>query len=268
MKMILPNGVCLTYRFDTAGRPVGRTRTDPCGHTDTVRYFYDAAGRPIREKRNGLTVNETAYDAAGRRCSPDGGQTVTACRLSCRPVRTEEGEMLAAETGSGASLLFSRDGEHLLREREGPLLRTYRIAGTRVLSVRLSDCNEAYPFHFALTPVYRKEKATALLLRRYDIRCDRVIWPTALYRLVRDPLGDVVALTDARRRVVAEYDYDLFGRCRLLYDDSPDTVGHLNPFRFRGYRYHHPTGLYCCRGLCYDPETGAVFPDPVLSFRP
>ena len=76
---------------------------------------------------------------------------------------------------------------------------------------------------------------------------------TAPYYYLLNLQGDVVGLTNAAGKLVAEYDYDPFGG--LTYVEN-STVARLNPLRYRGYYYDSETGFYYLQSRYYDPALG------------
>ena len=56
--------------------------------------------------------------------------------------------------------------------------------------------------------------------------------------------------------MVVEYTYSPWGEILSTTGDEADTIGVINPFRYRGYYYDEETGLYCLNSRYYDPETG------------
>ena len=56
--------------------------------------------------------------------------------------------------------------------------------------------------------------------------------------------------------MVVEYTYSPWGEVLSTTGDEADTIGAINPFRYRGYYYDEETGLYCLNSRYYDPETG------------
>lgn len=72
--------------------------------------------------------------------------------------------------------------------------------------------------------------------------------------------GDVIAIYSNIGERVAEYLYDAWGKVLRVTnhtsDHTPDCIGDLNPFRYRGYYYDTETGLYYLNTRYYDPETG------------
>jgi RHS repeat-associated protein len=74
-----------------------------------------------------------------------------------------------------------------------------------------------------------------------------------------------VGLLDAVGNVVVEYSYDAWGKPLAVTGGMADTVGKLNPFRYRGYVWDEETGLYYLRSRYYRPEWGRfVSADNVL----
>ena len=67
--------------------------------------------------------------------------------------------------------------------------------------------------------------------------------------------GDVTAIMDGSGATVATYVYDAWGN---LISDEPaeNTIGHLNPIRYRGYIFDSESDLYYLQSRYYDPELG------------
>lgn len=74
--------------------------------------------------------------------------------------------------------------------------------------------------------------------------------------------------------IAAIYEYDAWGNCRVctgggVVDTDYTSVGHLNPFRYRGYYYDRDLGLYYLMSRWYDPETGRfISPDGIEYLAP
>ena len=76
-----------------------------------------------------------------------------------------------------------------------------------------------------------------------------------LYYYITNLQGDVMSIVDAQGAVVASYNYDPYGN--LISDElAENTVGHLNPLRYRAYYYDSETGFYYLQSRYYDPEIG------------
>ena len=65
---------------------------------------------------------------------------------------------------------------------------------------------------------------------------------------------DVIALVDANGTKVVEYKYDAWGKPTSKSGSLANTLGTLNPFRYRGYIFDEETGLYYLRSRYYNPN--------------
>nr|EJQ76484.1 RHS repeat-associated core domain-containing protein [Bacillus cereus HuA4-10] len=77
-----------------------------------------------------------------------------------------------------------------------------------------------------------------------------------------NPRGDVVAMTDQNREVVATYEYDSWGN--VLKSDTKGIAAD-NPFGYAGYMYDKEIGMYYLIARYYNPDHGvflSVDPDP------
>ena len=89
------------------------------------------------------------------------------------------------------------------------------------------------------------------------------------YYVQKNVQGDVVALVDGNKAVVAKYIYNAWGNHKVLdaagtENTSDDFIGNINPIRYRGYYYDRETNLYYLISRYYDPETGRfISPDQV-----
>ena len=87
---------------------------------------------------------------------------------------------------------------------------------------------------------------------------------TEVYHYQYGTSGDIVRICDAQGSVVARYNYDAWGKCRVYTSNWVDItensgynnhIGRINPFRYKGYYYDEGTGLYYLQSRYYDPET-------------
>ena len=76
------------------------------------------------------------------------------------------------------------------------------------------------------------------------------------YYYVRNGQNDVIRLIDGDNNTVVEYAYDSWGKQLSCTGSLANTLGNLNPFRYRGYVYDEETGLYYLQSRYYDPEVG------------
>ena len=55
---------------------------------------------------------------------------------------------------------------------------------------------------------------------------------------------------------MAGYRYDPWGKLLSCTGELADSIGAVNPLRYRGYYYDSESGLYYLNSRYYDPETG------------
>ena len=83
-----------------------------------------------------------------------------------------------------------------------------------------------------------------------------VVYNGTAYAYVKSLQGDVIALLDGTGNVVVSYVYDAWGMPIGKSGTLAETLGTLNPFRYRGYVFDEETGLYYLRSRYYNPQWG------------
>ena len=68
--------------------------------------------------------------------------------------------------------------------------------------------------------------------------------------------GDIVAVYDTSGTKLVSYTYDAWGTPLTPTGTLADTVGAVNPFRYKSYYYDSETRLYYLRSRSYDPAVG------------
>lgn len=76
------------------------------------------------------------------------------------------------------------------------------------------------------------------------------------YFYEKNSQNDITQIVDSEGNVVVEYTYDPWGKIESVTGELADTVGYLNPIRYRSYYYDNETDLYYLLSRYYDPETG------------
>ncbi|WP_438848863.1 RHS repeat domain-containing protein [Anaerocaecibacter muris] len=78
------------------------------------------------------------------------------------------------------------------------------------------------------------------------------------YMFRKNIMGDVThiyKLNNGKLSLAAKYVYDAWGKC-AVENVSNETIGDINPIRYRGYYYDKETALYYLNARYYDPEVG------------
>ena len=76
-----------------------------------------------------------------------------------------------------------------------------------------------------------------------------------VYYYIRNLQGDVTAIINSTEPVV-QYTYDAWGNVLSITGSMADTLGQMNPLRYRGYVYDSETELYYLQSRYYDPKVG------------
>ncbi|WP_286165469.1 RHS repeat domain-containing protein [Clostridium facile] len=63
----------------------------------------------------------------------------------------------------------------------------------------------------------------------------------------------ILSILDSNGNIVVNYTYDSWGNPISITGSMADTIGQLNPFRFRSYYYDTESGLYYLQSRYYDP---------------
>ena len=77
---------------------------------------------------------------------------------------------------------------------------------------------------------------------------------TVKYFYMRDVLQNILGLVDENGNIVVEYDYTAYGKSLSVTGLLKDTIGVINPFRYKGYYYDVETQLFYCNSRYYSPE--------------
>ena len=89
-----------------------------------------------------------------------------------------------------------------------------------------------------------------------------VVYNGVSYAYVKNLQGDIVAILDENGNTVVSYGYDAWGAPLWCTGELAETLGKVQPFRYRGYVFDEETGFYYVSSRYYDPEIGRfISPD-------
>ena len=54
--------------------------------------------------------------------------------------------------------------------------------------------------------------------------------------------------------LVVKYEYTAYGEIKSISGTLKDTIGVINPFRYKGYYYDEETEMFYCKSRYYKPE--------------
>jgi len=85
---------------------------------------------------------------------------------------------------------------------------------------------------------------------------DTVTLNNTTYYYVKNLQGDITAIVDGSGTAVVEYTYDAWGNILSISGELANTLGVLNPLRYRGYVFDSESGFYYLQSRYYDSELG------------
>ena len=212
---------------------------------DTYVYTYDAGGNLLSVQLNGETVKTYAYGDENWKdlLTSFNGQDIIYDEignpLSYRgmTMQWKGGRRLASLTKDGLSVSYeyNTDGIRTQKTVNGVTTKYYldgssvlrQVTGNDVLEF-FYDSNGVVGFYYNSTPYY----------------------------YLKNIQGDVIGILDANGTQVVSYTYDAWGKLIETTGTLADTIGQLNPFRYRSYYYDSETGLYYLNSRYYDAEVG------------
>ena len=228
-----------SYTYDARNQLVGET-----SGTDSYVYSYDAGGNLVSVQKNGEVIKSYTYGDASWKdlLTAFNGQSITydaiGNPLSYRGMTLSwaGGRRLASvsKEGLSASYVYNTDGIRTQKTVNGVTTNYYldgnsilrQVTGNDVLEF-FYDANGVLGFYYNNTPHY----------------------------YLKNLQGDIVGILDANGTQVVSYTYDAWGAPLSVTGTAADTIGQINPFRYRSYYYDNETGLYYLNSRYYDPET-------------
>jgi len=222
------NGTTWKYTYDLGGNILKKERfayADTTTPLETVTYTYgDANWRDKLTAVNGSTIR---YDAIGNPLN-DGTWTYT----------WQNGRQLQKMQKSGvtAEFVYNADGLRVQKTVNGVATK-YTLHGKNIVHMT-SGTDEMHFF-------YDAQNRPAV-----------VVYNGVPYAYVKSLQGDVIAILDAAGNVVVSYVYDAWGAPIGKSGALAETLGTVQPFRYRGYVFDEETGLYYLRSRYYNPGWG------------
>ena len=220
------NGTTWKYAYDLGGNILKKERfayADTTTPLETVTYEYGDAN--WRDKLTAVNGNAIAYDAIGNPLN-DGTWTYT----------WQNGRQLQKMQKSGvtAEFVYNADGLRVQKTVNGVATK-YTLHGKNIVHMT-SGTDELHFF-------YDAQNRPAV-----------VVYNGTAYAYVKSLQGDIVAILDENGNTVVSYGYDAWGAPLWCTGELAETLGKVQPFRYRGYVFDEETGLYYLRSRYYNVE--------------
>ena len=222
------DGTTWTYSYDLGGNILQKQRfayKDTTSPLETVTYTYGDAN--WRDKLTAVNGNAIAYDAIGNPLN-DGTWTYT----------WQNGRQLQKmqKAGVTAEFVYNADGLRVQKTVNGVATK-YTLHGKNIVHMT-SGTDELHFF-------YDAQNRPAV-----------VVYNGTVYAYVKSLQGDIVAILDENGNTVVSYGYDAWGAPLWCTGELAETLGKVQPFRYRGYVFDEETGLYYLRSRYYNAQRG------------
>ncbi len=220
-------GITKTYSYKTDGR-IDKIVDSAKG---TLQFYYDNKGR-LQSVNNTTTYT---YDLFGNRT-----KKVTLDKTH-NYAYNASGQLRSVDLGtSNVTYKYNADGARCSKTVDG-VTTEYYLDGDKILGEK-NDSTTTYYIYDAFG-------------------LDKLMSGSYICKYVRDQFGNVIALLNNAGSVVASYEYDVFGNCKVFdaYGQeitSSSHIGNINPYRWKSFYFDTETGLYYANGSYYDPEVG------------
>ena len=241
---VAENDTLTEYRYDEYAR-----LTDYIVGEDTTTYTYDD-GNNLTGILNGKRSTSFSYqdDLLTAVTVTEGGQVV-----DNRTLQYDAGGNLIND---GQQQYTWAAGRHLAGISGPGLSATYRYNSSGLRTEKTVNGVKS-KYYYLDDKVVAEEIGDTLIYYTYagDTPVGMEIDGVQYYYLTNGQ-GDVTHVVDDSGNVVASYEYDPWGRIKSSTGTEDSSPGYLNPYRYRGYRYDHESGLYYLQSRYYSPDWG------------
>ncbi|OTY09874.1 type IV secretion protein Rhs [Bacillus thuringiensis serovar navarrensis] len=231
----LPNGTSKSYTYDGFGNRTSVKVVENGKETKSIAATFNEGNQLVKFGNESLT-----YDTNGNRTS-DGKYKYTWNEDDQIVAITKQGE-----SDAFATYKYDEDNRRIEKNISGTVTRYFYDGDS-------------------INPLYETD-GSGTVLRQYVYSMDgarlamKSQGQTLYYHY--NPRGDVVAMTNQNKEVVATYEYDSWGN---VLKSEVKGIAADNPFGYAGYMYDKEISMYYLIARYYNPDHGvflSVDPDP------
>ncbi|TCP54653.1 RHS repeat-associated protein [Tumebacillus sp. BK434] len=270
----------VNYQYDKLGQ-VTNVKQDENGAIKSVDYVYDSEGQLLQETHSDQQTIGYAYDVLGNRTKMTVNGAETNYVYNAEKNRlVQAGDKLYQYDKDGNVIndgTFEYRWNALNKISLAKELKTdnttlfYYDAFGRLTEISYQDgSRDEFHYDGDLVAYYKKFDSSGTPVDTFRFTYDQDDRPVFItfkgnqYWYHYDKNGNVMFLTDASGKKVAEYKYtDAWGNHEVSLDNSVN-IGKLNPYRYAGYWYNSTIKKYDLKARMYDPVIGRFLSkDPV-----
>ena len=246
-------GFCTTYVYDSQNQLIRENNVDA---QKTWVWTYDNAGNITSRSEYAYTFGELgepldtvvySYTNAdwGDLLTSYDGKPITYDQIgnplrigSCR-YSWEHGRQLASMfDGQNTAWHFTYDASGMRTSRSnGTTTYSYVYNGSLLMKMTVSNVVLEFAYDAFGAPM-------------------TITLNGSRYYYLTNVQGDVVSIVDADGVLLVHYVYDAWGNLLSTEGTMANTLGMINPLRYRGYVYDRETELYYLQSRYYNPEIG------------
>ena len=244
----------VSYEYDSANQLI-RENNPAYGYTHI--WVYDNAGNILFRKEyayttydlTGVTPLKTVAYTYGNENWGDlltgyDGKTIT-YDVNGNPLSDgtwaytwKHGRQLASMTAGNTTWSYTYNADGLRTKRtDGTHTYTYVYDGSQLTSMTKGTDTLHFTYDALGVPLSVRYNGTA-------------------YWISTNLQGDIIRILDSTGNSVVSYTYDAWGNLLSCTGTMAETLGTLNPLRYRGYVYDTETGLYYLQSRYYNPQWG------------
>lgn len=271
----------LNYTYDAKGN----IETISEGEVQTHKYYYDSLDQLIREDNKKLNKTITyTYDNGGNLLNKKeyaytesnlGEETGT---INYSYENTNWKDQLTSYNGKAITYdnignPLTYDGNTYTWQNGRQLAGISNTAKEQTITYKYNDegirtekvvNGKASKYYLEGTKVIYEMTGTNLSYFQYDEQGNIIgmQYNGTQYYYIKNLQGDIIGILDNELNQVVKYDYDSWGKVIAITDATGTEItdqthiGHINPYRYRSYRYDSETGLYYLQSRYYNPEWG------------
>lgn len=165
------------------------------------------------------------------------------------------------QNGRQLAKIVTNDGKDISYKYNDNGIRTQKIVNNETTDYYLDGDKVIYEKTGENTIYYTYDGESNLIGFKY-IKKNGEEYIYEQYYYLRNGQGDITGILDNNLKNVVSYTYDAWGNLKSIKDangikvESNDiaSIGNINPYRYRGYRYDNETGMYYLQSRYYNTD--------------